>query len=462
MTAFYLISAAFIVLLPWMTARRFGLVVWVSPLHFVAYFAFFGVFAKTILALFAPDMMLYSSFIDDEAAVVGGYLYVLCFMVFLCLGYVLGIRRRAAPDFAHLSKLAVAQIRSPRLLMLIGIGIFLLAALALVAARGIGGFAAIFSVETIHSLNSSKIVRTESGVGQSFAALKAFFIVPTLVLLVALARQIIAPTLGNFLLLLVLATTVLFSILMEAKRLDLLNLLFYYLCITVLMGNRVDGRSLLKLFAASFGVIGLFIVMTTLRATKGGLEGLEVAVLEPLLHITGSTYFLDINVPIMIIDRLPDLPPLLGESYTYWLYGWIPRDLWPEKPVVSLGPYVKQEVMGLYGSVGGINPTGAGEAMLNFGWAGMLVGAGLGLLYRWLEEALLRPKTFVVYGGIWLYPLVFFPFIVATLQSSFSASLVTSAFNVALLTILLKLVSIRWRVGGPPLSGRAALAVRGY
>lgn len=453
MTVLYLISAAAIVLLPWMTARRFGLVAWVSPLHFAAYFAFFGVFTKTILIVTAPDIMFYSNFIEDESSVTAGYLYVLCFMVFLCLGYVLSIRRRTAPDLACLSRIAVEQIRSPRLLAFLGIGIFLLAALALVTARGIGGFTTIFSAETILTLNSSKSVTTESGVGQTFAALKTFFIVPTFALLVALARQMIAPTFGNLMLLMALAATVVFSILLEAKRLDLMNLLFYYLCITVLVGNRVGGRSLVKLFAATFGVIGLFVLMTTLRATKGGLDSLELALLQPLLHISGSTYFLDINVPIMIIDRLPDLQPLLGESYTYWLYGWIPRDLWPEKPTVTLGPYVKQEVMGLYGTVGGINPTGAGEAMLNFGWAGMFVGAGLGFLYRRLEEALLRPKTFVVYGGIWLYPLVFFPFIVATLQSSFSAFIVGAIPQLILVVSLTKFCRYRIVVRSKALRG---------
>lgn len=462
MTVLYLSSATVIVLLPWMTARRFGLVDWVSPLHFASYFAFFGVFTKTILIVTAPELMFYSHLIEDESSIIGGFLYVLSFMVFLCLGYLLGIRRRTAPDLASLSRIAVERIRSPRLLALLGIGIFLLAALALVISRGIGGFTSILSTETIFTLNNSKSVATESGVGQTFAGLKAFFIVPMFALFVVLGRQIIAPTFGNLVLAIALATTVVTSILLQASRLELLNLLFYYLCITVLMGNRVGARFFVKLFAAFFAVVGVFLMMTILRATRGGLDDFELVLLEPLMQIIGSTYFIDINVPIIIIDRLPDLQLLLGESYTTWLYGWVPRDLWPEKPAVTLGPYVKREVIGLYGSIGGINPTGAGEAMLNFGWAGMFVGAGLGLMYRRLEEALLRPKTFVIYGGIWLYPLVFFPFIVATLQSSFSGTLVTSTFNVVLLTILLKVVSIRWRVGGPPPTGRAALAVRGY
>lgn len=450
MIAMCFMFAVPIVALPWMTAGRYGLLPWVSPLHFVAYFAFFGVLIKTVVLAIAPEVMIFSHFIGDENSILWGYLYLLLFIAFLCLGYIGGIRKKTTPDLAALSRLAVDRIKHPLLLAVLGIGVFLLAALSLLSARGIGGLTALFSAEAIHSLNSTKVVTTNSGVGQSFAALKAFFITPPLAMLVWIARHSVYPRAGNIVLILALTATVILSILVEAKRLELLNLLFYYLCISVLMGQRIKGRFLLKLFAVFFVIISLFMVMTTLRATKGGLDELEFALLEPLLQIAGSTYFLDINVPIMIVDRLDQLQLFLGESYSYWLFGWIPRDLWPGKPTVTLGPYVKQVVMGIQGTVGGINPTGAGEAMINFGWGGVFVGAGLGWMYRRIEEFLLRPKVFVVYGGIWMYPLIFFPFLVATLQSSFSATLVTTVFNIVLLRLILKPVSIRWRLRPSP------------
>jgi hypothetical protein len=114
---------------------------------------------------------------------------------------------------------------------------------------------------------------------------------------------------------------------------------------------------------------------------------------------------------------------LLGESYTWWTFGWIPRALWFDKPAIDLGVFLKRDVMQVY-TGGAYNVTGPGEAFINFGWFGLGVGAALGALYRRMEEVLLGGANVLRYGSFLLYPVLLYPFVQATLQSSFSAFIV--------------------------------------
>lgn len=450
MTVIYFTLATLIVVVPWLAARRYGMLPWVSPLHFVAYFALFGVLLKTVTLAIAPELMMLNGFIDDRSSILLGYLYVLGFVVFISFGYIAGIKRRTHPGTGEYASAAVWKVGHPVKLALAGILIFLAAALSILAARGMSGFSSLFSVDTIYQMNSEKIVRSDEleGFGKSFAALKTFFIIPTFAFMVWTGRQIERPTLTGLGVTILLLGVVVFSVMFQAKRMELLNLLVYYLCAYVLLGHKVRLQMILKLFVALAGLVAIFVVMTVLRDTKGGLDNAEFVLTGALAQIGGSSYFLDINMPIVFVDRANHLEPLWGASYIYWLYGWIPREFWPAKPAVTLGPYVKQVVFGIYGSVGGFNPTGSGEAMLNFGWGGMLVGIPLGWIYRRFEEYLLKPRILRNKGGVWVYPLAFYPFLVGTLQSSFSATLIGSATFFVLLRVSNHLVS------GPPTFSR--------
>lgn len=445
----FLLISAVIVVVPWLTARRYGLLPWVSPLHIVSYFALFGVLLKTIVYIFAPDVLMFSRFITHQSAILSGYLFLSGFVFFISLGYVAGVRRRTVPQLQELTTRAIWQVRNPWLWTAVSIAIFLLAALSILSARGFSGISALFSTHTLYELNTQKIARIDNvnGFGNGFAALKSFFIIPTFAFMVWLSRQIARPAPQRLIMALLTGLIVVFSIIFQAKRMELADLLIYYLCLHVLLGYRVRAKMLLKLMVAFIAIFLLFVVMTTLRATKGGLDNAEFALLEPLLQIGGSTYFLDLNMPIVLFDRAGSYEHFGGASYFYWVFGWIPRSFWVDKPAITLGPYVKQTIFGLYGSIGGINPTGPGEAILNFGWAGMLVGAPLGWIYRRLEEYLLKPRTLSRKGGVWLYPLVFYPFIQGTLQSSFSATLIGAVTSFVLLRVGLAFASRQIRLG---------------
>ncbi len=447
MLVVFFILAGVIAALPWIVGRHYGMLPWVSPMHIVSYFALFGVLLKTLALAIAPELMMFNQFGASAASIVQGYIYLTGFILVMVIGYLAGIRRRTAPDLSIHGATAVWRVRRPGALALVSVGVLVAASMAILAARGISGFSSIFAAETIYALNTQKIVRSDDldGFGKSFAAVKSLFIVPTFALVVWLGRQIERPTAGGALVTTTMVGMVVFTIMFQAKRMELIDVIFYYLCIFLLLGHKVRGRMALNLAFGLGAVVMLFIIMTTLRATKGGLDNIELQLLGSLLQVSGSSYFLDINMPVIIFDNIDRFEFFYGQSYFYWLFGWVPRDLWPQKPAITLGPFVKQQVLGIYGSVGGINPTGPGEAMLNFGWAGMLVGAALGFMYRRIEEYLLRDRVIAFRGGLWLYPLVFYPFIAGTLQSSFSATLIGAVVNVALLKTLLSFSSKRYR-----------------
>ncbi|RJR31822.1 MAG: hypothetical protein C4576_31295 [Desulfobacteraceae bacterium] len=71
---------------------------------------------------------------------------------------------------------------------------------------------------------------------------------------------------------------------------------------------------------------------------------------------------------------------LMGETLSYLTYAFIPRAIWPSKPVIAQGQWFAQKLgLGsfLSGSTGfsnSINMTLPGELYLNFGWPGVVVG----------------------------------------------------------------------------------------
>lgn len=77
----------------------------------------------------------------------------------------------------------------------------------------------------------------------------------------------------------------------------------------------------------------------------------------------------------LLLER-PDLldAPASGRSFLPIALWWIPRALWPDKPVVSLGAWYGREVLGWsFGSRSEGAITIWGDALLSFGWPGVLV-----------------------------------------------------------------------------------------
>ena len=83
-----------------------------------------------------------------------------------------------------------------------------------------------------------------------------------------------------------------------------------------------------------------------------------------------------------------------GWSLGYIFVSYVPRFLWPDKPLTTIGGWVTDN----FGSGPWIDsatgPSWIGELYFNFGWAGVIVGMGLlGVWFRWIQEAFLAPNA---------------------------------------------------------------------
>jgi hypothetical protein len=80
-----------------------------------------------------------------------------------------------------------------------------------------------------------------------------------------------------------------------------------------------------------------------------------------------------------------------GQTLEYLAYAWIPRFIWPEKPVIAKGAWFAHRI-GQARMVNGratnsINMTIPGEFYMNFGWLGLIVGpAAFGIVLALLWQ----------------------------------------------------------------------------
>jgi oligosaccharide repeat unit polymerase len=90
-----------------------------------------------------------------------------------------------------------------------------------------------------------------------------------------------------------------------------------------------------------------------------------------------------------ILDRVHSRGLYLdGSSYLAIPFFWLPRQIWPDKPDVGLGDWVKEKLFGLHARQSGWPPGFVAEAYINFGLIGIaLIPFLAGLAMRWFYEA---------------------------------------------------------------------------
>lgn len=406
-------------------AARHGVVRLVSPMHLLGYFCLFGFAVKAIVYAAMPELAFYSYFVDDRGAALTGAIYLTLFILALCLGY-----RLACQPVQTGQNIAAARVLADgvsRRTVLWGLAVGLTAATALMVIRARGD---ILAPGLLAGMNSTKQVNLNAaGVGSTLAGLKTFFIVPKFAFILVLAYGISSRSRGALAQAASLGALLLCIAVMSGDRFELVELAIFALATHMVLGGRISGRALVWGALCGVAVLVLSVYMTAMRLGHGAsFAGL-------VYQIVGSTYFLDINAAVMVTDRVrPDML-LLGESYFWWSFGWVPRAVWLDKPAVDLGVFFKRDVMQIY-TGGAYNVTGPGEAFINFSWGGIAVGAMLGWVYRKGEVWLLSPAATLRFGGCLLYPILFYPFVQATLQSSFSAFVVGAAAQAVLIAAM--------------------------
>jgi len=445
-TFLILALAALCVIVPFWMAQIYGLVAWVSPLHLLAYFSFFGFFLKVAAYAMLPDLAFYKGFVGQPGALLVGAIYLALFIFALCVGYRVACRTASRSDNVIAARLVAAGIGGGSLLFWFALAAAALTALAIMHARGAVGF----DTALLSAVNSAKQINVNAdGVGATLAGLKTFFVVPKFVFVLLFALGIVSGRRRVWAMTGIIGLVLVFVALLSGDRFELVELFMLGAATYLILGGSPGARSI-ALGCVVLCLLGTVSgVMTQLRLGESP-SGWAVF----LGQVVGSTYFLDINAAVMVTHQVDTQQMLLGQSYLWWTFGWVPRAIWVDKPAIDLGVFFKREVMGLY-TGGAFNVTGPGEAFINFGWGGLGVGLALGWVYRKGEAFLLSASAAIRYGAFLFYPVLFYQFVQATLQSSFSAFIVGAAAQLVLLVLMIRLCVVRYGLWLRPRSSNA-------
>lgn len=142
----------------------------------------------------------------------------------------------------------------------------------------------------------------------------------------------------------------------------------------------------------AFAISGVY-VMTVLRAQrddKAALSNLSFGS-DILESVVINRNYIGLCKTGHIVDAIPDTVDFqYGQTIWIWLAAPIPREIWPEKPMIHSGPILGIEVFGTH--VSGIPPSFVAEMYWNFHLPGVVLGCFLfGWGLRYLHERF-RPQ----------------------------------------------------------------------
>jgi len=104
----------------------------------------------------------------------------------------------------------------------------------------------------------------------------------------------------------------------------------------------------------------------------------------------------DLDSLALIIEKVPDEEPhTLGMEFWLLSVAWIPRGIWSEKPVISIGETFQQKMIpsNVYPEGTSVSISLPGQFYWDLGITGVFVGmAFVGFLWRLLYEYLVKPK----------------------------------------------------------------------
>lgn len=225
-------------------------------------------------------------------------------------------------------------------------------------------------------------------------------------------------------------------------------------------GYRINGRHLLLGIVV---ILVTFYAMTFLRAAQGADEidyrslaaGASPAALIDSIVVNRN--LLDVWTTAHVINNVGGDGPLewkYGQSIYAWVAGPIPRELWPNKPRLAIGPEVGILVYGTKRS--GVPPGFIGEMWWNFHIFGVLLGSVLlGLAMRTIHSRL-SPRNSRDFVFILLYCAGFLRIGMYLLGTAAGQALFTMVMDVTAVLVFLWLCDHRrlWFRGG-----RAAVRV---
>lgn len=227
----------------------------------------------------------------------------------------------------------------------------------------------------------------------------------------ASSRRKHSPLSGNGLIVLILFLNAASLPFYTSSRSGIAYILIIAVSIELSLSRRRLSR---KLILGAAGILLLILgVMTVARTAQYSATGESSDPGEQIVNgvqqaIVYNRNFGDIQTTAHIINGVPRILPYeYGGTITGWLAAPVPRAIWPDKPILSLGPTIGVKIYGNARS--GVPPGFLGEMYWDWGIFGILIGSFiLGRLLSWINKRLV-PSDHRSPGLTACYCVGFFP-----------------------------------------------------
>lgn len=412
-----------------------------GPLAIISLQLFLGTTLKSLYLIFNKHLFLKTPWLTRSvSAYETAIIFMFLFSLLICFGYLFASyleknQRLVKASFFKSNFVYINQSKS-FILLLIAVVSFCIISFIFIRQRGLAGGSLL---DIIIGANASKVDQIEGikNFGNTNSFITIFYTIPRTCFFLFYANFI--NNSKSFIYKLGFSVTSVLTfieIMLRGKRDAFAYVILSLLMITGIVKRKFTLKEI-RIYSLFIGIsIFLFALISYLRGSDTSsieLSGVDYnnELLGPILE---STYFTDINILASIIERMENLRFMSGDSYLMFFIGLIPRAFWPGKPAISLGIFVKSQILQRSGTLGGIPPTMPGEAFINFGWYGLGIGLIYGYLLRKLEVLLFRGKLALRSIGIYMYSLWIIPLTWSLMQSSFAITMngVVVSFAIAL------------------------------
>lgn len=378
----------------------------------------------------------------------GGALMMLVSIALISLGYCMTRRRlrveRVLPRADHISE-AGLQIG-----LLVGAAVSLLALASFMQNSGGFGLAGIGGKRAIELTANGEVVYAASG----YTRLLASVVSPLLLMLLGYYLWT-HPRLTAGMILKLGAVFLLSTLLpvLTSGRGALIQLAIGLL-VVISAYRPVRVRSLV--IVALVGLLA-FTGMTALRSAAQGGGNNDAHSRNIVMKLAESGNGLAIASTTAVTSSVPERMPFqLGATMTTWIFAPVPRAVWPDKPDISLGKRIKEEIYRMRALRTGFPASVMAEGYMNFGLAGFLAfSLGFGALLRLVANSFLPVLTLTPFAPVLYYLLA--KNVAGLANANLSqgivrllADLVTFALAFALLRYIVARRDARRRPGGLP------------
>ncbi len=222
----------------------------------------------------------------------------------------------------------------------------------------------------------------------------------------------------------------------SSTRSDVVVYIIFSFLVFHSMGKRLPwNKALLYIIAAVF----IFQLMSALRSSS------ELSISQLRENIFDTRMFdsivinrngAELGKTAHIVDAVPDVLSLqYGKTIGVWFLAPIPRELWNNKPLISVGPIIGSTIYG--NRVSGVPPGFIGEMYWNFHAFGLLFGSiALGWLLKWLDKKF-RPTVQSL--AVFIYgPLQFGHFVIGV---TLGYGVLNAAIKTVIAIVVFKLIT---------------------